>query len=246
MKEVWGKVEENREIAPGYFALKLEGDFPPSKPGQFAMLSPASALDPFLRRPFGIAGQGPGWIRFIYKVVGRGTALLSRLKPGESISLISPLGKGFSQVEGTSLLVAGGTGIAPILYLASVLERFVLLYGAKNSEELLVEEVKRTIGEKHRIVYVTEDGSFGERGLLTEHIPEGNFSIAFVAGPYPMMKEFAGNYRGRAQFSFEARMGCGFGACYSCVVKVKKGGEEKYVRSCVEGPVFDGEEVVWI
>lgn len=245
MKEIWGRIEENKEIVPGYFSIKLSGEFPPSNPGQFAMVLPAPSMEPFLRRPLGIAGQGPGWIRFIYKVVGRGTSLLSHLRPGQRLSVISPLGNGFSVEKGRVLLVAGGTGIAPIVYLAGFLKDFVLLYGAKTSRDLLIEEVDK-ITEGNDVVYVTEDGSHGKKGVLTDYLPERGFSMAYVAGPYPMMRRFSEMYQGRAQYSFEAMMGCGFGVCYSCVVKVRRDGMEKYVRTCVEGPVFNGEEVVWI
>ncbi len=246
MKERQGSVEENREIASGYFSLIVSGDFPTSSPGQFAMVSVSDTFEPFLRRPFGIADQGNNWIRFIYKVQGRGTELLSRLKKGEVLSLITPLGKGFFMEKGRVLLVAGGTGIAPLLYLAQNFEEFVLLYGAKTKSALLREEVEKIIGKAHSLIYTTEDGSYGLKGLLTSHIPEEKFSMAYVAGPYKMMKEFSRIYSGEAQFSFEERMGCGFGVCYSCVVRVKREGKEEYVRSCKEGPVFFGKEVVWI
>ena len=246
MKEIKGIVEKNIEIAPQYYLLEIKGDFPPSVPGQFAMLSPSSSFDPFLRRPFGIADQGEGWAKFIYKVVGRGTTILSTLKPGDNVSLISPLGKGFDPIKENSLLIAGGTGIAPILYLAKKLSKFVLLYGAKTEKEILKKLVEEFVIGKGEVIFVTEDGSLGKKGLLTQHIPSGEFEMAYVAGPYQMMKKFSRLYKGKALFSMETRMGCGFGVCYSCVVKVRKNGKEKYVRSCVEGPVFKGEEIIWI
>jgi len=246
MKERKGGVEENREISSGYFSLLVSGDFPPSSPGQFAMVSVSNTFEPFLRRPFAIAGQGNDWIRFIYRVQGRGTEILSRLKKGEVLSLITPLGRGFSIEKGKVLLVAGGIGIAPLLHLAQNLEEFVLLYGAKSKRVLLTEEVEKITGKGHSLIYTTEDGSYGSKGFLTSYIPEEEFSMAYVAGPYRMMKEFSMFYDGEAQFSFEERMGCGFGVCYSCVVRVKREGKEEYVRSCKEGPVFFGKEVVWI
>jgi len=209
------------------------------------MISPSPSFDPFLRRPFGILHQEGNSLFFLIKVVGRGTRLLSEKKPGDKLSLIIPLGNGFTLKEGKVLLAGGGTGIVPLVYLASRLEDFTLLYGAKTRDEIFLNEFPWLRKRAREVIITTEDGSAGRKGLLTRHIPQEDFSCAYVSGPWPMMMEFARLYRGEAEFSLETIMGCGFGVCYGCAVRVRRGGQEKIVRACLEGPVFKKEEVIW-
>ncbi len=246
MRFIQGEVLENRPLSRDFFLLKVGGKFPEAVPGQFAMLFPSPSLEPFLGRPFGIAMQEEDSLLFLIKVVGRGTFLLSRKKEGESLAVIAPLGKGFSYHMGRTLLVGGGSGVAPLIFLASRLSGYTLLYGARTKEEVFLEAFPHLKGRAEEVVVVTEDGSAGRRGLLTQHIPAGDFSMAYVSGPWAMMREFSRLYKGEAQFSLETRMACGFGVCYGCAVRIKRGGEEKMVRACVEGPVFKGEEIIWI
>ncbi len=245
MKVVPGEVLENRRLSQDFFLLKIGGDFPPAEPGQFAMVSVSSSLEPFLGRPFGIAMQERDALIFLVKIVGRGTAMLSRRRRGEKISLVTPLGKGFSPIQGRALLAGGGSGIVPLVFLASRLSGYTLVYGARTRREVFLDAFPHLQERAREVVVVTEDGSLGKKGLLTRHIPPGEFHMAYVSGPWAMMREFHRVYPGKAEFSLETRMACGFGACFGCAVKVMREGRERMVRACVEGPVFKGEEIIW-
>ncbi len=245
MKQVEGEIRGKVFLKGNLLFLEVEGDFPPSKPGQFAMISPSPSFDPFLRRPFGILFQDGNSLFFLIKIIGRGTRLISEKRIGEKISVITPLGNGFTLKEGKVLLAGGGTGIVPLIYLASKLKGFTLLYGAKTRDEILIDQFLWLKAMPREIIITTEDGSAGKKGLLTQHIPQEDFSYAYVSGPWPMMREFARLYKGEAEFSLETIMGCGFGVCYGCAVRVRRKGREKIVRACMEGPVFRKEEVIW-
>jgi dihydroorotate dehydrogenase electron transfer subunit len=179
-------------------------------------------------------------------VVGRGTALLSDKKKGDTLRVITPLGKGFRIVKGKAALFAGGRGAAPLYYLARKLENPVVFYAGKTAADLpLAPLFEKVTSQLHLI---TEDGSVGKKGLITDFIPETDFDMVYVVGPEEMMRKFAEIYRNRktpVEFSFERRMGCGFGVCFGCAVKVVRDGQEIYVRACKEGPVFSLQEVVW-
>ncbi len=245
MKFVQGEVLENLSLSRDFFLLRIGGEFPEAVPGQFAMLSVSSSLEPFLARPFGIAMQEKDSLLFLIKIVGRGTLLLSQKRKGETLAVIAPLGKGFSHPPGRALLVGGGSGIVPLIFLASRISGYTLVYGARSKGEVFLEAFPHLEDRANEVVVVTEDGSAGKRGLVTQHIPYGDFSMAYVSGPWAMMREFSKIYKGKAEFSLETRMACGFGVCYGCAVRIKRDGQEKMVRACVEGPVFKGEEIVW-
>ncbi len=245
MKKVLGEVKENRSLGRDFFLLRIEGEFPPSKPGQFAMLSPSPTFEPFLKRPFGILFQEGESLFFLIKKVGRGTHLLSLKRKGEKISLITPLGNGFTPYPGRVLLAGGGTGVVPLLYLARRMQGYTFLYGARSGEEVFLREFPWVEERAEEVIITTEDGSLGRKGVLTQHIPHGDFSMAYVSGPWTMMRRFAEAYPAEAEFSLETIMGCGFGICYGCAVRVRRGEGEKIVRACLEGPVFKKEEIVW-
>ena len=244
MKDIEARVVENRCLGGNHYLIRLRGEFPASQPGQFLMVQVSPSFDPFLRRPFAIMDQERDELLVYYTVVGRGTWLLSEKKPGEPLEVITPLGRPFKIEREGAALFAGGRGAAPLHYLARFLKEPVIYYAGRSAGELaLADFLKKRAGQ---LVLITEDGSVGKKGLLTDHIPEQPYRAAYVVGPEAMMRAFARRYRGKnVQYSFEERMGCGFGVCFGCAVRVKRDGKEIYVRACREGPVFSGEELVW-
>jgi dihydroorotate dehydrogenase electron transfer subunit len=237
------------------------------QPGQFLMVRIQNALDPLLRRPFAVhrlfQDDPPTRLEILYRVVGRGTRLLSGMPPGKAVNLLGPLGCGFlpPPQEGPVLMVAGGIGIAPLPFLADRLVGsglggpFVLWFGAKSAVELVCVEHFQQLG--FEVQLATEDGSLGRQGLITEHLeqwlPGWNPppSVVYSCGPYPMQKrvaDLAARLGIPSQLSMEALMACGVGACLSCSLRCRSpepGQESHYVNVCQQGPVFPGEQIVW-
>ncbi len=226
-------------------------------PGQFVHVRVTGTFDPLLRRPFSIARRHleDGWIDLIVKVVGKGTQLLSEVRPGILLDVLGPLGKGFSlDTSGSAILVGGGIGVAPLLFLADELQTlntdFLFFQGFRNQNELCcVDELKGLSGE---FILVTDDGSAGRKGLVTEHLAKalerrslrGNATI-FACGPEIMLREvarIADQFDADWQFSFEMRMACGMGACMGCAIPTFDG--EHYRLVCKDGPVFKKHEVL--
>jgi dihydroorotate dehydrogenase electron transfer subunit len=242
------KVLENRHISGKDYLLKVEVDAELAlsvKPGQFAMLQvrEGSQFDPLLRRPLGIFDVEGNTVSFLYRVYGRGTRLLTKVK--DAVSILMPLGNFLEDTADSYLFVAGGIGIGGLFYAAKSFakagKRVKLLYGDKSKEDLsAMEFVERA---KLDCTYHTEDGSFGTRGTVVkelENYPEHRW---IACGPVPMLKEvvrMAEELGTECLVSMDARMACGVGACLSCVVKTKSG----YRRCCVEGPLFKAEELL--
>ncbi len=256
------RVLRNEEIVPGCYYLQLEewqiarG----SLPGQFLHVRIVDNIAPFLRRPFSIAGAFPdsGRVDIIYRIVGKGTELLSRLGKGEYLDCLGPLGTPFSPARdiAVSVLLAGGVGIAPLLFLARILsgegKKILVYYGASTSGELL--PLKEFLPKKAEVFLATEDGSAGYQGLVTDLfestlVAGTRRAEIFACGPKPMLKILAqkNRYWGYPmQLSLEERMACGIGACQGCAVKVRSEDDKTgYLRVCREGPVFDFQEVAW-
>jgi dihydroorotate dehydrogenase electron transfer subunit len=203
---------------------------------------------------------------FIYRVMGRGTAKLAELRRSDAVDLLGPLGNGYTIDEAIGpgqevALVSGGVGVPALYLLVPQLQargiNLRLFHGDRTSDP---DRALLCIGDFHqmldgdRIICATEDGSFGERGFVTvpleKALRDGAFRPAalYACGPYPMMKrvaEIAAEFEVPAQVSLEAQMGCGFGVCIACAERVRVDGQEKYVRVCLEGPVFAADQVVW-
>lgn len=225
---------------------------PPMMPGQFAQLRVDGSKETFLRRPISInfvdTKQNQIW--FLVQLVGAGSRALGRLKEGDTLNALLPLGNGFSMpvsAEKKHLLVGGGVGTAPLLYLGAQMNlmgmRPTFLLGARTKDMLLQTEDFQRVGD----VYVTtEDGSAGEKGFVTQHsiLFKQHFDRISVCGPSPMMKAVAKFARANSvpcEVSLENMMACGLGACLCCVEKTVKGN----VCVCTEGPVFDINELTW-
>jgi dihydroorotate dehydrogenase electron transfer subunit len=234
-------------------------------PGQFVMLKTAAGLDPMLRRPFSIfeivrdqSGRILG-LSVLNKRVGVGTTRLYDARPGDRIGCLGPLGRPFVPVDppAEGWMVAGGVGLAPFVTLAEALSArktpMTLLYGARTAADLYYADLFARLGA--RLVLATEDGSRGESGRVTTPLeralaerPSDRAVTIYTCGPTPMMAAVAaiGARARRPVFaSLEPVMGCGMGGCYSCVVPVRQGSKQHFVRSCLDGPVFDASAVVW-
>ncbi len=222
------------------------------KPGQFVMAACGPCLDPLLRRPFSIHRRlNSDQIQLLFRVIGRGTSLLAELKPGQSLSLIGPLGRGFRVgTDDFVCLIGGGIGIAPLLFLADQLRtagrKCRVLLGSRTGAELhqLVREFEQ-LG--CQVETATDDGTLGIHGLVTDlltpHLP--GMKQCLVCGPEPMMATVAGLCQANrvpCQVSLEAHMACGLGACLGCTVH---GADNRYRHVCKHGPVFDAEEIAW-
>jgi dihydroorotate dehydrogenase electron transfer subunit len=264
-------VISNTEVSPGYFRMRFTA--PPAiseaRPGQFVMLRVRDALDPLLRRPFGIFDLGSfetaytdcgtqTYAEILYRVVGKGTGMLSSLHAGDRIEILAPLGNGFTLGDpaGEKILVGGGVGLAPLYYLAKELvksSRVRLYVGGRTRDDVLCITEFERLGVE---TYVsTDDGTLGESGLVTEvlerHVAEVRDAMIFACGPMPMLKAVAAIASRKAiscQVSLEAYMACGMGACLGCVVPGKDHAEDRpdYRCVCKDGPVFGFEELKWI
>lgn len=239
-------------------------------PGQFVMVKPAACTGTLLRRPFSVfeilrhPDGTPSAISILNKRAGRTTESLYEAEPGDRIACLGPLGRPFTvaKAPAEAWMVAGGVGLAPFATLAETLAGsgtpMTLFYGARSGGELFYLEAFERLGA--RLVLATEDGSRGERGRVTapleralaaqggDHAP-GTDATIYACGPEPMLAavaRLADRYGRPSQVSVERTMGCGLGGCYSCVIPVRRNGSDgHFVRSCIEGPVFDGREIVW-
>lgn len=241
-----------------YATITAKGQVDPSEPGQFYMIRGDWGADPMLGRPISILGDDPagGTVRFLIKVFGEGSRRLHALEPGEKLLCLGPLGKPFpreaADLKKPALFVGGGVGVPPLVYLAEAFMRegkaFAFLQGARTKDDLVCLEELSVLGATPEVT--TEDGSAGERGLVTAPLQraiESGAPAVFACGPEGMLKAVAALCKGRVpcHLSLEARMGCGYGVCLGCVVPVEREGVLVYERVCQEGPVFDGEAVLW-
>ncbi len=246
-----GIVRSNKKVGLDLWEMELIAPALASeaRPGQFVHIRVSENQDPLLRRPLSLydVDLAQGLIALLYKVVGRGTELLSRYKNDQPIDLMGPLGRGFSLVQDRRvLLVGGGVGIAPLLFLGRELialnNQIIVLQGVKNREETCPQPRFTELGMEYRIA--TMDGSLGFKGLVTDLMkqyidPEGIDHI-YTCGPEPMMAvvaDFAARHDLSGEMSLEEYMACGVGACLGCARKLK-GSHSHYVKVCQDGPVF--------
>jgi dihydroorotate dehydrogenase electron transfer subunit len=255
----------NRSVAPGYFRLGLACDigFDSAKPGQFVMLRIGSAVSPLLRRPFSLLGLirkhgRVSGIEILYKVVGRGTELLSRCRDGDHLSVLGPLGNAFLVPDGCRqlILVAGGIGVPPIRFLAqSLLEqtgslnRCMVFVGGRTKDDLVCITEFDLPG--FLLDVSTDDGSQGGQGMVTRSLERalhaGSADLICACGPPAMLQAVADIAAARnipCQVSIEAMMACGMGACLGCAVQLRDD-DSHYRHVCVDGPVFDANRLKW-
>lgn len=243
------EIIKQETVAQGYRRLILAGGIA-ALPGQFVQLQVSETYDPLLRRPISVHDCTEEKLVLLYRIVGRGTALLAAKKAGEMLNLLGPLGRGYSLNDRPqAVVVAGGVGAAPLYYLLRALQQagkqVSFFYGARNRAELFLCDEYKDLAENY--YEATDDGSAGTRALVTElAVPAlaGLDATVYACGPLPMLREVArlAKLYGRPCYvSLEAQLACGVGACLGCVVPVR--GREQYRRVCVDGPVFAAEEV---
>jgi dihydroorotate dehydrogenase electron transfer subunit len=244
-------IKSNQEVMPGIYQLVLESPEIASNasPGQFVMFSCDNRPGRLLRRPLSIHRVQENAVSFLFAVMGKGTEWLAQRQPGERVSWLGPLGNGF-QIQAEShnlLLVAGGMGIPPLCFLAAQGVKkgcsIRLLIGAKSTYQICPEEL---IPSGVAVFTATEDGSSGEKGLVTNLLPEHLqwADQVFICGPLPMYRTLVKEthlLKKPAQVSLEVRMGCGLGFCYACTIKTKGG----LKQVCKDGPVFDIRDILW-
>ena len=225
------------------------------QPGQFAHVRILPMRDALLRRPFSIYQIADDTFSILYKSVGKGTAVLSRMRAGEELSVIGPLGRGFTAPQPggkTPLLVAGGYGMAALYLLAQRSpQKGIVFVGGRRRADILCEKDFAALGWEVRVA--TEDGSHGEKGLVTQPLlAELGRGMAgrklFACGPTPMLKavgRIAEEFNLPAELSMDEHMCCGVGVCLTCVIPIKSGDSWEYQRTCTDGPVFDARQVAW-
>jgi len=288
MFQIKAKLIYNNRVIDNYWHCVFQAPLisKQAKPGQFVMLKVSDCDKPLLRRPFSIhrvsgrlaisdyqskiSKRALGTIEILYEVIGEGSALLSSKKPGEYLDIIGPLGNGFhitpDNLNVSHILVAGGIGVAPLIFLAEKLSKIkhpksktqnLILIGAKTKRHILCEKEFKKLNCDVKVA--TDDGSFGFKGnvtdLLRSLLSTINYQLStiYACGPEGMLKavsDISREFQIPAQISMEAHMACGFGACLGCTVKVKsKNTEGKlgfgYKRVCQDGPVFKTEEIIW-
>lgn len=235
------KILSNEKIAKDVYKMILEGDTQYiTAPGQFINIK---LNDKFLRRPISVCDCDDSTITIIYKVVGSGTEYMSTLEEGEILDILTGLGNGYDISKSTKpLLIGGGVGVPPLYLLAKKLiaagQSPVVILGFNTKDEIFYEEEFKSIGCDVRVT--TVDGSYGIKGFVTDAFPD-DYDYFYTCGPMPMFRAIEKVAVTSGQYSFEERMGCGFGACMGCSCKTKYGSK----RICKDGPVLEREEIVW-
>jgi dihydroorotate dehydrogenase electron transfer subunit len=233
--------------------MKLEGDVSAiTVPGQFINID----LDGhFLRRPISVCdvniddpATGKGTVTIIYKLLGQGTEEMSRMNPGTELDVLTGLGYGFDIRDAGNMpvLIGGGAGIPPMYSLCKALisvlspENIKVVLGFNTEEEIFYLREFQDLGVGVRVA--TADGSYGTKGFVTDVLKDLDYTFFYTCGPMPMFRAIEAIAKTSGQYSFEERMGCGFGACMGCSMMMADG---SYKRVCKEGPVFRREEILW-
>ena len=243
MKEVNYTVESNRRIARDIWEMVLCGDNSAiTRPGQFVNLLIEGC---YLRRPLSVCNVESDRLTLIYKVVGKGTEILSRTQSGTVINTLSGLGNGFDVTRAGErpLLVGGGVGVPPMYLLCRRLiengAKPVVVLGFNTADDVFYRAEFEALGAEVHIA--TADGSVGTRGFVTDVVKNLTYTYFYTCGPLPMFYALERTVKTEGEYSFEERMGCGFGACMGCSCKTKYGTK----RICVNGPVLKREEIIW-
>ena len=243
MKQAFFTIKSNVKIAKDVYEMVLEGDTSEiTAPGQFVNI----LLDnKYLRRPISVCDYDETGLILIYKVVGSGTEQMSKLSKGQSLDVLTGLGNGYdlTAVCEKPVLIGGGVGVPPMFNLCKRLiesgKQAKVILGFNAAEEVFYEKQFRELGAE---VYITTvDGSKGIKGFVTDALKDVDYDYFFTCGPMPMFRAIESVAVTSGQFSFEERMGCGFGACMGCSCKTKYG----YKRICKDGPVLKREEIIW-
>ena len=243
MKQSIFEISENIPLTKSVYKMTLLGDTSEiKKPGQFVNIK----LDGlFLRRPISVNDVENDKLTLIYKVVGKGTEQMSNMVCGETLDILTGLGNGYdiSKSGNKPLLIGGGVGVPPLYMLAKKLiadkKDVTVILGFNTKDEIFYEDEFKALGAK---VYVTTvDGSYGQKGFVTTPMKGLDYTYTYTCGPEPMLKAVYKTSKTSGEYSFEERMGCGFGACMGCSCKTLYGNK----RICKDGPVLVKEEIIW-
>lgn len=242
MKQGLFTIVEHQQLTKAVWRMRLQGDTSEiTSPGQFVNVR----LDGlFLRRPISVCDCEGDTLTIVYKVVGKGTRQMSRMTVGDVLDVLTGLGNGYDiSVAGDApLLLGGGVGVPPLYLLAKRLiaegRQVSVVLGFNTQNEVFYEQEFRALGAT--VTVATADGSYGTRGFVTDALPKC-YSYFYTCGPEPMLKAVYAATATSGQFSFEERMGCGFGACMGCSCKTITGNK----RICKEGPVLRKEDILW-
>ena len=237
------EIKSNKKLTESIFEMVLIGDTSSiTAPGQFINIK----LNGFyLRRPISICDYDDSTITIIYKVVGEGTEVMSKMNAGEKLDVLCGLGNGFdtSKSLDNPVLIGGGVGVPPMYNLCKKLiaegKNVTVILGFNKKDEIFYEDEFEKIGADVKVT--TVDGSYGIKGFVTDALKDTDYSYFYTCGPMPMFKAIESTATTSGQYSFEERMGCGFGACMGCSCKTKYGNK----RICKDGPVLTREEIIW-
>ena len=243
MKQSIFTITENIPLTSSVYKMRLEGDTSAvTASGQFVNIL-LNGL--FLRRPISVYDCDDKAVTIIYKVVGHGTEQMSKMAVGEKLDVLTGLGNGYDLEKSgeNPVLIGGGVGVPPMYLLAKKLveqgKKITVILGFNTKDEVFCEDDFKALGAD---VYVTTvDGSYGTRGFVTDALKNIDYTYFYTCGPEPMLKALYKATTTSGSFSFEERMGCGFGACMGCSCKTLTG----YKRICKEGPVLEKEEILW-
>ena len=242
MKQTIFTITENIPLTANVYRMVLEGDTADITPGQFVNIK----LDGlYLRRPISVCDLQGDYLTIIYKVVGKGTEVMSRMSCGEKLDVLTGLGNGYdlSLAGERPVLLGGGVGVPPMYLLAKKLieqgRKVSVILGFNTASEVFYEQEFAALGCD--VTVTTVDGSYGTKGFVTDVLKEMDYTYFYTCGPEPMLKAVYKTSVTSGQMSFEERMGCGFGACMGCSCKTLTG----YKRICKEGPVMKKEEILW-
>ena len=243
MKQTEYRIVENLPLARDVFRMRLAGDSSAfTAPGQFLNLRVQGC---YLRRPISVCDWDREGVTIIYKVVGKGTATMSRIGPGEALDALTGLGNGFSPEKGGASppLLGGGGGVPPLYRLCRELiargASPTAVLGFGSAADVFYREEFEALGAQVRIA--TADGSAGQRGFVTDAMAGLDYTYFYACGPEAMFRAVDRIAKSSGQYSFEERMGCGFGACMGCSCRTLTGSK----RICREGPVLEREEILW-
>jgi dihydroorotate dehydrogenase electron transfer subunit len=242
MKDIIFTIMTNKKIAKNTYECVLNGDCSNIKCGQFVNIK----LDGFyLRRPISVCDVEGNELTLIYKVVGKGTEAMAQMCSGTKLLVLTGLGNGYDiEKSGEKpLLVGGGAGVPPMYKLCRELvkqgKKPSVILGFNSKEEVFYEDEFKNLGAN--VIVATADGSYGVKGFVTDAFDMVDYTYFYTCGPEPMLKAVYNKSVTSGQFSFEERMGCGFGACMGCSCKTKYGNK----RICKDGPVLEKEEIIW-
>ena len=243
MKDLIFKILDNKEIAKNTYEMVLEGDCTDIKCGQFVNIALPGL---YLRRPISVCDYKDGALTLIYKAVGEGTEMMKEFDEGTELDVLVGLGNGYDTTKSGSapLLIGGGVGVPPLYALCKKLiaegKEPTVILGFNTADEVFCVDDFKALGA--RVLVATADGSVGVKGFVTDAMRElDTYTYFYTCGPTPMLKAVFNATTTSGQFSFEERMGCGFGACMGCSCKTNFGNK----RVCKDGPVFEKEEILW-